>query len=163
MLLSLSFHAPAPAQQYFFCFGIPPRAPVQVEEQLDSVASFVAVRRFPSSLGRRIRRHFRQFYKIKSAIDESKIFSEMSTSLRKEVSAYLIEELMGSGSFFMSMPPVLWPRLLPLLRPMRFEPGEIVQQQGEECVEVFVALTGRFLGATQVGPSSSTAEIVFGG
>jgi len=105
-------------------------------EQLDAVSSFVVIKAFPYKMGRRIRRHFRHFYSLKSAIDESKIFSELSTSLRKEVSAYLVSDLMGQESFFMSMSPVLWPRLLPLLRPMRFEKDELICRQDEECTEM---------------------------
>ena len=105
-------------------------------EQLDAVSSFVKTRRFPDDLGRRVRRHFRHFYSMKSAIDETKIFSELSTSLRKEVSAYLVSELMGDVELFRNMSPVLLPRLLPLLRPMRFETDEQVCEQGEQCSEV---------------------------
>ena len=53
-------------------------------EQLDEVASFVARQKLPDKLGRRLRRHFRQFYARKSAIDESKIFRDLGTSLRSE-------------------------------------------------------------------------------
>ena len=53
-------------------------------EELDAVSSFVANRNFPEPLGRRIRRHFRHFYSMKSAIDESKIFGELSTTLRRD-------------------------------------------------------------------------------
>ena len=119
-------------------------------EQLDAVSSFVMTRNFPEALGRRIRRHFRHFYSLKSAIDESKIFSELSTKLRKEVSSFLVAELMGSESFFMSMRPVLWPRLLPILRPMRFETDELICQQGEECTEMYVVLNGSLVGETRV-------------
>ena len=119
-------------------------------EQLDAVASFVTNRNFPEALGRRIRRHFRHFYSLKSAIDESKIFSELSTSLRKEVSAYLVSELMGNVGLFQTMSPILWPRLLPLLRPMRFEAEEVVCAQGEDCSEMYVVLSGHLHGATEV-------------
>ena len=50
----------------------------RAQEERDAVASFVASRKFPRDIGRRIRRHFRQYYKLKSAIDEEKIFKEMS-------------------------------------------------------------------------------------
>jgi len=118
-------------------------------EQLDAVASFVAVRQFPENMAKRIRRHFRHFYSLKSAIDESKIFSELSSSLRKEVSAYLINELMGRESVFLTMSPTLWPRLLPLLRPMGFEKDEIVCAQGDECTEMYVVLVGTLVGVTK--------------
>ena len=80
-------------------------------EQLDAVASFVISKNFPENLGRRIRRHFRHVYSIKTAIDESKIFTELSTSLRAEVSAYLLENKMGQVTLFRSMSRTLWPRL----------------------------------------------------
>ena len=121
-----------------------------ISEQLDAVTSFVIVRNFPEALGRRIRRHFRNFYSRKSAIDEVKIFSEMSTGLRREVSAFLVTELMGQDSFFSTMPPLLWPKLLPILKPVRMEKGESICMQGEECVEMYVVLEGSMLGSMVV-------------
>lgn len=121
-------------------------------ESLDAVSSFVAVRHFPENLGRRIRRHFRHFYSLKSAIDETKIFSDLSTPLRKEVSTYLVQELMGSKSFFVTLSETFWPRLLPLLRPMGFEKGEVVCLEDEECTEMYVVLTGMLVGVNDIDP-----------
>jgi len=123
-------------------------------EKLDAVAAFVTIRKFPEILGRRIRRHFRHFYRIKSAIDETRIFSDLSTSLRKEVSQFLVSELMGDRSFFTKLPTTLWPKILPLLRPMSFEGDEIVCVQGEACSEMLVLLTGTMIGVTKVGGES---------
>ena len=122
----------------------------KTEEQLNAVSSFVVNRNIPGSLGRRIRRHFRHFYSLKSAIDETKIFRELSASLRKEVSEYLVAGLMGGDSFFKSVNPTLWPRLLPMLRPTSFEPGEFVCTQGEECTEMYVVLSGLLTASTTV-------------
>jgi len=127
-------------------------------EQLDAVTSFVEMRKFPDRLGRRIRRHFRHFYSLKSAIDEVKIFGEMSQTLRRTVSAFLVSDLMGSDSFFSSMPPMLWPKLLPLLRPMRFEATEPVAVQGEECHDVLIVLTGSMTGEMVTTPETKTAK-----
>ena len=115
-------------------------------EQLDAVTSFVDMRRFPERLGRRIRRHFRHFYAQKSAIDEVKIFNEMNQTLRRTVSAFLVSDLMGADSFFSTMPPLLWPKLLPLLTPMRFEATESVAIQGEECSDFYTVLSGIMMG-----------------
>lgn len=100
-------------------------------EELEGVSSFVEVRAFPLNLGKKVRRHFRHFYTLKSAIDESKILSELSTKLRKEVSTFLVSEIMGKESFFMTIPKHLWSKLLPLLRPMRFEVGEKAARAGD--------------------------------
>jgi len=117
-------------------------------EQLDAVASLLIVREIPEGLARRIRRHFRHYYSVKSAIDETKIFSELSTALRKELALYLVQDLMGSESFFNKMPQVLWPRLLPLLSPMSFDKEEVVCSQGEEVTEMNVILSGSLTGST---------------
>jgi len=126
-------------------------------ENLDVVSSFVSLRNFPEGLGRRIRRHFRHYYVRKSAIDESKIFSEMSTTLRKEVSGFLVQGLMSDVALFQAMSPVLWPRLLPLLRPLRFEPFEVVCVQHEECTEMYVILSGMAHGTTSAPSSAGQA------
>ena len=123
-------------------------------EQLDAVNSFVRCRKFPEKIGRKISRHFRHFYSKKSAIDEAKIFAELPTGLRKEVSSFLVVELLGNESFFMKMPPTLWPRLLPLLKPMGFEPCELVCTQGDDCTEMLVVVSGMLVGECRVSGES---------
>ena len=119
-------------------------------EQLDAVASFVERKNFPEHLGRRIRRHFRHVYSLKTAIDENKIFTELSTSLRAEVSDYLLEKNLGQVTLFRSMSRTLWPRLLPQLRPVHIDREDLLCSQGEDVTEMFVVLTGMLTGSTVI-------------
>jgi len=127
-------------------------------EGLAEVSSFIAFRRFPQKLSRRIRRHFRNFYSLKTAMDEKKIFSEMSTALRKDVSEFLVFDLMGSDSFFTTVSTTLWPRLLPLLQPMTIEANERLCKQGEECEEMYVVITGSMTGFSHSGDVDAEKE-----
>jgi len=127
-------------------------------DQLDAVASFVQVRKFPESLGRRIRRHFRQYYTLKSAINEAKIFNELSTSLRKEVSEFLVTELLGPDSFFATIPTNIWSRLLPILRPMGFEDEECICRQHEDCTDFYAVISGRCVGSIGVPTEAKPRE-----
>jgi len=127
-------------------------------EELDAVASFVALRQFPTPLARKIRRHFRHFYSRKSAIDESKIFSELSTKLRKVVSLYLVNEILGEDSFFQRVNESLWPKMLPLLRPMSFEPDEEVCERNQDATEMYVVISGTFIGELQVDGEDDVRE-----
>eukprot|EP00614_Pseudopedinella_elastica_P009557 CAMPEP_0172607538 /NCGR_PEP_ID=MMETSP1068-20121228/27690_1 /TAXON_ID=35684 /ORGANISM="Pseudopedinella elastica, Strain CCMP716" /LENGTH=935 /DNA_ID=CAMNT_0013410567 /DNA_START=183 /DNA_END=2990 /DNA_ORIENTATION=- len=122
----------------------------KTNEQLESVSSFIETRDIPVDLGRRIRSHFRQFYSNKSAIDERKIFMEMSASLRREVSTYLVAEKMRNVKIFQTMSPKLWPRLLPILNPTRFAQDEVVCEQGDEAAEMFIINEGQLLGVSEV-------------
>ena len=119
-------------------------------EQLDAVQSFIQTRKFPHEMGRRIRRHFRQYYEMKPAIDERKIFSEMSTALRMEVSAYIVSVQMSAVKIFQTMNPMLWASLLPLLKPLRFDIGETVCTQYAECSEMYIILNGELVGSSEV-------------
>ena len=53
------------------------------------------MRGFDPVLGRRLRLYFRHFYSQKMAIDEQQILRDLSTSLRMEVSTFLVSELMN--------------------------------------------------------------------
>jgi hypothetical protein len=134
-------------------------------EQLNAVNSFIRVRKFPEEMARKISRHFRHFYSRKNAIDEAKIFAELSTGLRNEVSSFLVEDLLGKESFFMTMPPTLWPRLLPLLKPMGFEASELVCTQGDDCTEMLVVVSGMLVGECRVAgePMPRKRHVCVGG
>ena len=130
----------------------------KTEEQLDAVSSFVANRQFPTALGRRIRRHFRQFYSHKSAIDERKIFSEMSATLRRDVSVYLVSVRMSDVKLFQTLNPKIWPKLFPILNPTNFELGEMVCLQDDECSEMFIVLEGSLQGWTVLDTAAQEAS-----
>lgn len=119
-----------------------------VSERLDAVSSYVKNRRFPRHLGRRLRRYFRHFYSQKTAIDEQVILSDLSTSLRMEVSSFLVSGMMGQIPMFKSLDPQMWSKILPLLRPSRFERLECVCKQGDLCTEMFIVLDGSLKGDT---------------
>lgn len=108
----------------------------KVQEETDAVKSFVAKRNLSPELSCQVRRHFREYYEKKTAIDERKIFESMSPKLRFDVSEYIVSEQMGSIRLFQYAHPKIWPTLLYLLRPLRFEKSEIVCEEGDESIEM---------------------------
>ena len=65
-----------------------------VAERLDAISSYITTRGLPTPVGRRLRRYFRHFYSQKTAIDEREILGDLSTTLRQEVSSFLVSGLM---------------------------------------------------------------------
>jgi hypothetical protein len=130
-----------------------------VRERLDMVASYVNSKQFPDHLGRRIRRYFRHFFESKTAIDEQRILTDLPTGLRHEVSTYLISDLMSNVTLFKDLGPVSWSRILPLLRPCRFEAGDLICSQGDDCSESFIILEGECRGVTVVDPAVTNATL----
>ena len=154
---------------------------MKVSEQLDAVRSFVNNREYvgpssnftffrtlflhiirrcslrhsiPQHLGRQVQRHFRQFYSNKVAIDERKIFKEMSAALRKDVSMFLVSERMSDVKFIQNIEPRRWSKLFPLLNPTRFERNELVCCQGEEVHEMVIVISGSLFGTTRLSARS---------
>jgi len=65
---------------------------------------------------------------------------------------------MRNVKLFQTMSPKLWPRLLPILNPTRFTPGEVVCQQEEECSEMLIINDGHLHGATEVLGAAARRE-----
>jgi len=134
-----------------------------VGERLDMVASYVKIKRFPDQLGRRVRRYFRHFFETKTAIDEERILTDLPTGLRDEVSTFLVSDLMSNVTLFKDLGPVSWSRILPLLRPCRFEAGDLICSQGDPCTESFILLEGSCRAVTVVDPSLFSETMMLGG
>ena len=69
-------------------------------EKMDQVVAYMRQRAFPGDLFRRVKRYYKHYYEHKSAIDESTILMDLSTSLRQEVALFLINDVVykvGSG------------------------------------------------------------------
>jgi hypothetical protein len=113
-----------------------------IATRLEAVTSYIKARGFSPVLARKLRLYFRHFYSEKMAIDEQEILKDLSTSLRMEVSTFLVSELMGQVSLFRLLSPVHWSMVLPLLRPCRFTALDYICQQGEDCTDLFVVLSG---------------------
>ena len=67
-----------------------------------------------------------------------------------EVSSFLVSGLMGQVPMLKTLSPDSWARILPLLRPARFERGEVVCAQGDASTEMFIVLDGFLNGETFV-------------
>jgi len=129
----------------------------KTSEQLADISSYVTYRRFPPALGRKLRLYFRHYYTKKMAIDESQILTDLSAGLREEVTDFVMSTLMEEVALFRLLPPTYWAHILPLLRPCRFSPGEVLCTQGCDATEMYVILGGECTETSLHGskPSSS--------
>jgi hypothetical protein len=117
--------------------------------RMDAVQSYLTKMKVPEDLSRKVRRHFRNFFANKSSLDESTIFTEMSTSIRTEATSFLIESgPLSTVALFKAMPSAYWGRVLPLLRPVVFLRDEVVCGQGDEILEAYIVTSGGFTCAT---------------
>ena len=118
------------------------------KEKLDSVNSYIKMRKFPRKLSRQLRKHFRELYDTKVSVNEEAILLEMSSDLRVEVSKYLVSELMEVVMPFRDMSSLQWAKVLPLLTPHVFNHGDVLCWQGDYCAESIIVVDGELEGFT---------------
>ena len=85
-------------------------------------------------------------------MDEQSILADLPSSLRHEVSNFLVSGLMSQVPLFRNLSPFVWARILPLLRPCRFMADDVVCDQGDACVETFIVIEGECSAVTVVDP-----------
>mmetsp|Transcript_29838 Transcript_29838/g.35188 ORF Transcript_29838/g.35188 Transcript_29838/m.35188 type:complete len:811 (-) Transcript_29838:159-2591(-) len=115
----------------------------EVDRRVDTVSSYINNTSIPDDMGRRVRRFYRYFFANRVAMDESMVLGDLSTSLRMEVSSYLVHhKVLNEVMIFKLLNPIHWASLLPLLRPCVFAIDEVIGYQGECCSDAYIIRDG---------------------
>lgn len=114
-----------------------------VSERMDSIQSFMRIRRFPKQLMRRVRKYYRHYYEMKSALHESAILEDLSPALRSEVVLFLVDRSVMQNPLFQQMSPKSFARLLRILYPLKLEKDEFLFHEGDIGEEMFMIISGR--------------------
>ena len=111
-------------------------------ERMDQLSSWMRHYRFEMSLRRRTRRFFKQFYAVRSAIDERSILENLAPQLQEAVSSYLLHTFVKKHPLFRNLPEgTLW-KVLTIVRTIQFEPDALIISTGSPSSALFVLRTG---------------------
>jgi hypothetical protein len=70
------------------------------ENKLDCVKAYMVSRNLPRDLQQRIKQYYKHYMQQKTAMNESVILEELSTVLRYEVAAHLVDEIVYKVPIF---------------------------------------------------------------
>jgi hypothetical protein len=116
-------------------------------ERMDSVTTYMKVRKFPRPLYRKMRSYFRHFYAKKTSVDEHSILASLSTALRREVISFLVSDIRGKIlkgiPMFTNLDGAQLAQLLTILRPLQAEEGQNIVTAGEKGMEMFILMSGQ--------------------
>ena len=116
-------------------------------ERMDSVTTYMRVRKFPRHLYRRMRRYFRHYYAKQTSVDEHSILTSMSTALRREAVEFLVSDIRGRMlkgiPMFQALDGPQLAQVLSILRPLQAEEGQHIVTAGENGRELFILMSGR--------------------
>jgi len=113
-----------------------------ISEKMDSIMTYMRVRKFPKQLFRRVRNYYKHYYNMKTALNESSILNELSPKLRSEVALYLIDQTVSDNPLFKDMDATSFSRLITILYPIKIVEGEYLFQAGDLGEEMFMLISG---------------------
>lgn len=111
-------------------------------EKMDSVVAYAKSRNMPRDLVNRIRRYYKHYLEQKTAFDEPRILSELSSFLREEVAMFLINDTIYSIPLFQNRGPHFVTQLIRVLKPLTCAPGDYVMEAGEVGRDMFTVIHG---------------------
>jgi len=114
----------------------------QYHEQMDQIMAYMKLRNFPKPLARRVRNYYKHYYERKTALNERHILDELSSSLRSEVSKFLIDTLFVHVTIFYNVPMDFQARMFSELRPQQVQALETMHHVGDIGREMYVVVKG---------------------
>lgn len=117
--------------------------PLQTEKNLrmTEIGDYLSERKMKDALKKKIWKHFEYYYNHRSAFVQQNLFEGMTATLQSEIFFELQRELAVLVLFKTDV--VLLSQLLPALKPMLAEAGQVIVHEGDYCCEMFFVIHGR--------------------
>lgn len=130
-------------------------------EKMDRVKEYLRDREFPAVSMKRIKHHFKYFYRNSSVFDNAQEFiSGLSQNAAVEVLEKQYHKLIAGSTFLREAPQGFKAQTLDKFKPFYLEPGEFLFFEGEVATHLFILITGELQGhvKTTAGPHMGFAK-----
>ncbi|KDO25588.1 hypothetical protein SPRG_08887 [Saprolegnia parasitica CBS 223.65] len=111
-------------------------------ERLNELNAYMESRELPAPLVLRTRRYYRYFLQHKTVYDESRILSDLSTTLREEITEHYIHMTIKNIAFFHDVPKGFTAFVAIHLKPLFLPPHSIALKMGDDASEMFIVARG---------------------
>ena len=101
--------------------------------------------KIPRATRRKVRQYFKGFFKEHPALNETAILDDMNPGLREEVCRFLIPDIVRATTLFRELPTNILARIVMIMTPVTYTPGDTVQQQGKVGRMMHIIVGGRAL------------------
>jgi hypothetical protein len=108
-------------------------------------------RKFPSDLQYRVRRYFKHYFTLKSALDERTILKDLSSHLRNEVCLHLLDDALHGIPLFQILQLEELSTLIGILKPFALNRSDHITHAGEVTSEMYILRSGRLAAISGAG------------
>ena len=119
------------------------KASSEFHSRMDSIDAYLKYRKVPQDLQLSIRRHFRYYISRKTLFDEEQILADLSHYLRAELSFFLTSDVIRQVHLFKDIQDTSFlTEIVTMLKPMSAVPAQILMEQGDIALEMYLILRG---------------------
>ena len=106
-------------------------------EKMNEIRAYVAARRVPRELRRRLMKYYKHYFTEKTALDETRILHDLPQALQRSMRLHLAQDTLDSLPFFKHLDDHAMTSLFRVLKPIHVPAGDILIEAGTEGSEMF--------------------------
>jgi CRP-like cAMP-binding protein len=116
-----------------------------LKKRLSALNEFAKATQLPENLKKKIKKHINHNHQenIYSWFDKEALLKELPASLRKNISIHIHKKVVGQISFFQDKDPQFISNVVPKLKNVHMQLGEILFKEGDHAEEIFFLVRGR--------------------
>ena len=138
------------------------------QETTEMISAYMKAHRFPRYLRRKIRKHYRQLWKMKPSLTTGlQQLEDLSPQLQREVEYFLMDDLIYSTDLLRPLTSDIMERIVDIITPVFFEPMEYIISPDTKGAEVFIIISGHALEfndnddpVARLGPGATCGEAI---
>ena len=134
-------------------------------EKMDLIQAYMRHHKFPTELRGRIRVYFKRYFTTRSALDESAVLNDLNPDLQREVSKYLLHDVVRKNPIFLGLDDGQLTNIVVALRPMMAEAEQELMHEGELSAQMYMLVSGSLELTNEAGyretlfPGASEGEL----
>ena len=100
-------------------------------EKMDTIHTYMAVKRFPKQLRHRVHRYFKRYFEQRTALDETAILNDLEPALRRAVHEHILHEGVRRSFLFTGQRADVHEQIFENLVVEQVERGQVITEKGK--------------------------------
>ncbi|KAK7240887.1 hypothetical protein SO694_00055039 [Aureococcus anophagefferens] len=111
--------------------------------KMDRIHSWLNYHQAPLSIRRARRRYYRTYFSHKTAFDEAAILDDLDPESQRMIADHVLPSCIRHNELFEVLPKGALCKLVPVIRLLSFQAGDLVVSEGDKSSSMFIIYTGK--------------------
>jgi hypothetical protein len=111
--------------------------------KMDRIHSWLNYHSAPLHIRRHVRRYYRFYFSHKTAFDEAAILDDLDPESQRMIAEHVLPSCIRHNELFEVLPKGALSKLIPVVRLLHFETGDLVVSEGDKSSSMFILYSGK--------------------